>query len=164
MRLLLNHYKEVTKHKLWVFYYILKFSILLLKRAILHDLSKYSKKEAKLFAKFTPKLKNTIYGSKEYKNYLKQLKPALNNYYSVNKHHPEYYGQPDVSISVIGSMTLVDIVEMLCDWTAATKRHKDSNVLKSIEINKNRFNYTNEMENILKYTIKELTGGKNAIS
>ena len=32
-------------------------------------------------------------------------------------------------------MNLVDIVEMFCDWLAATKRHDDGDIYKSIEHN-----------------------------
>ena len=36
-------------------------------------------------------------------------------------------------------MNLVDIVEMLVDWKAASLRHNDGNILKSLESNRTRF-------------------------
>ena len=53
-------------------------------------------------------------------------------------------------------MTLVDIVEMLCDWKAASLRHNDGNLLKSIEINANRFGYDDQLKQILINTAKIL--------
>mgnify|MGYP000551147513 CR=1 FL=1 len=43
-------------------------------RGVLHDNSKLSKEEKTIFDKYTPMLKNTTYGSNEYKKYLKEMK------------------------------------------------------------------------------------------
>lgn len=56
----------------------------------------------------------------------------------------------------IRGMSLLDILEMLCDWKAATLRHADGDLLKSIEINQRRFGYTDELKSILVVTAKEL--------
>lgn len=53
-------------------------------------------------------------------------------------------------------MNLVDLIEMLCDWVAATKRHEDGDILKSLEINQKRFGYSDEFKNILKNTLSVL--------
>jgi len=46
-------------------------------------------------------------------------------------------------------MDLLDLVEMLCDWKAATERHKDGDLLRSIEQNQKRFLYSDELKQIL---------------
>jgi hypothetical protein len=46
-------------------------------------------------------------------------------------------------------MSLICLMEMLCDWIAATKRTKNSNILKSIEENQKRFGYSDELKDIL---------------
>jgi Family of unknown function (DUF5662) len=51
-------------------------------------------------------------------------------------------------------MDLLDVIEMFCDWKAATMRHDDGDISKSIEINKNRFNYSDDIEQIFKNTVK----------
>lgn len=51
-------------------------------------------------------------------------------------------------------MNLVDIIEMLCDWKAATLRHADGDIYKSIEINQKRFGYSDELKSIFINTIK----------
>ena len=103
-------------------------------RANNHDLSKLESPELDIFVEYTPKLKNTTYGSEEYKEHLKGMKVGLDHHYKHNSHHPEHYGNG------VNGMDLLDIVEMLCDWKAATERHDDGDILKSLEINKERIN------------------------
>ena len=57
-----------------------------------------------------------------------------------------------INKSEIMDMTLVDLLEMLCDWKASSMRHQDGNILKSIEINQTRFGYTDELKKILENT------------
>ena len=51
-------------------------------------------------------------------------------------------------------MNLIDVIEMLCDWKAATMRHADGDIKKSIEINQKRFGYSDELKAILLNTIE----------
>jgi hypothetical protein len=146
--LLLNHYKEVIKHKFLVFKYIFDINIALFKRAICHDLSKFSNREAIIFASMTPRLKGSTYGSDEYKSFLEKLGPALEHHYSNNTHHPEHYNGD------IKSMSLIDLIEMLCDWRASSKRHKDGDIHKSIDIGQKRFNYSDELKMVFKNSLK----------
>lgn len=113
-----------------------------------HDASKLVEPEKDIFDEFTPKLANTTYGSDEYKEHLKGMGKALEHHYSVNRHHPEHFENG------IKDMDLVDMVEMLCDWKAASIRHNDGDVLKSIEINQQRFGYSDELKSILINTLK----------
>ena len=61
----MNTFLETTKHKLWVTWYIIQVCITLLKRAVIHDLSKYSRYEAPYFkqADLLKKLADVDYGS-----------------------------------------------------------------------------------------------------
>ena len=133
----------------------------LLVRAEEHDQSKLQSPEVEIFEEYTPKLRGCTYGSPEYAGYLKEMQVALNHHYYHNKHHPEYYmvgpefNGPCVS-SVLERMTLVDIMEMLCDWKAATLRHADGDIIKSIEINQERFGYSDELAMILRNTARWL--------
>jgi hypothetical protein len=144
---MINHIIETTKHKLWVFYYLFIFCLKLFKRAIIHDFSKYGKHEAKYFIKVLPKLKNLTYGSQKYKDCLNEIKPAIDHHQKTNKHHPEYYNNS------INGMSLLDIVEMFYDWKAATKRHANGNINKSIKINAKRFNYDKSLIDIFNNSI-----------
>lgn len=116
------------------------------KRGLLHDKSKMERPEVSTFAKYTPKLKNTTYGSDEYKQFLKEMRPALEHHYANNRHHPE--GHP----LGIDGMNLVDLVEMFCDWMAAVQRHADGDIMKSIEHNTQRFNLSPQLRSILENT------------
>lgn len=113
-----------------------------------HDVSKLIEPEKDIFDEFTPKLANTTYGSDEYKEHLKAMGKALEHHYRENRHHPEHFENG------IKDMDLVDIIEMLCDWKAASMRHEDGDILKSIEINQKRFGYSDEIKNILLNTLK----------
>lgn len=55
----------------------------------------------------------------------------------------------------IEGMTLIDLIEMLCDWKAASERHADGDVIKSIEINTGRFQIGDHLRMILLNTAKE---------
>jgi len=123
---------------------------LLTDRLINHDKSKLVNPELDVFVEFTPKLKESTYGSDEYKEFLKGMQLALKHHYENNRHHPEHFENG------IRGMNLVDIVEMFCDWKAATLRHNDGDISKSIEINKKRFNYSDDLEQIFKNTIELL--------
>lgn len=112
-------------------------------RGVKHDASKLESPEVEVFAEYTPKLNNTPFGSEEYYHNLVQMKPALDHHYAANRHHPEHF------VNGINDMTLIDILEMFCDWKASTLRHNDGNLLKSIETNAERFNMEGQLKQIL---------------
>lgn len=115
-------------------------------RSLIHDQSKLESPEKEIFDEYTPKLRDTPYGSDEYKAYLSEMRVALDHHYAANRHHPEHFENG------IRGMNLVDLVEMFCDWLAATKRHADGDILKSIELNQKRFGYSDDLKMILQNT------------
>lgn len=115
-----------------------------------HDASKLQEPEKSMYDEFTPKLKTSTYGSDEYKRFLKDMGVALKHHYENNSHHPEHY--PDG----INGMSLLDVIEMLCDWKAAGMRHADGDIRKSLEINVGRFDISEQLEKILRNTVEEL--------
>ena len=56
----------------------------------------------------------------------------------------------------IEHMSLLDILEMVCDWMAAVERHDDGDIFKSIEINAGRFGIDKQLAVIIARTVKEL--------
>jgi len=122
----------------------------LLDRADAHDQSKLQSPEAEMFAEFTAKLATCTYGSPQYEEYRKAMGPALAHHYAHNRHHPEHYKNG------VNDMTLLDLVEMLCDWKASSTRHNDGNIRKSIEHNANRFGLSPQLTRILENTAAEL--------
>lgn len=95
---------ETYIHKQEVAYRMNEFAERIIFRGLEHDDSKLMSPEVEIFTKFTSKLKNTEYGSREYKEYLKEMGPALKHHYEHNKHHPEHFKQG------IQEMTLIDLV------------------------------------------------------
>lgn len=149
-------------------------------RALVHDVSKLNAPEKELFDEFTPKLAALTYGSDEYKECLKQMGPALQHHYQNNSHHPEYYGYKECDICFerhpkehegrcktcnhgtftlipnVSGMTLLDVIEMLADWKAASLRHADGDFHKSLYINKERFGISDQLFQIILHTVGEL--------
>lgn len=139
---------ETRKHIAIVGAYISFVVGILQQRAANHDKTKLEDPELPLFTEYTEKLAGCTYGSDEYKEFLEGLKPALIHHYSMNRHHPEHF------LNGIDDMNLIDVMEMICDWKAATLRHNDGNILKSIDINTKRFNIDPQLAKILKNTVE----------
>ena len=138
---------ETWKHIDLVMQLLASAQIELMRRQFTHDRSKLSPPEVSTFTEFTPKLRSSTYGSDEYKQMLADMKPALDHHYAQNRHHPEYFEHG------IAAMNLFDILEMVIDWYAATKRHDDGDIYKSIEINQKRFNLSDQLVFLMRNTI-----------
>lgn len=141
---------ETQKHIEKVRHYIRILTDKLTSRGVNHDKVKLESPEVEIFAEFTPQLAKTTYGSDEYQAALAGMKPALDHHYANSRHHPEHF------VNGITDMNLVDIVEMLCDWKAASERQMNGNLLHSIEMNAKRFEYGEQLKQILMNTAKLL--------
>lgn len=119
----------------------------LLDRGEAHDQSKMTSPEVEMFTEYTPKLAASTYGSPEYEGVRKAMGPALAHHYAKNRHHPEHWK------AGVNDMNLLDLIEMFCDWKAATMRHHDGNLRKSIEHNANRFELSPQLVRILENTV-----------
>ena len=146
--------EDTLKHILQVKENITLIILQLSTRAVEHDASKLKTPEKEVFDKVTPLLKDLTYGSDEYKEALKEMGVALDHHYKNNRHHQEHFENG------INGMNLVDIVEMFCDWYAATKRHDDGNIYNSLEINKTRFNLSDDLLAIFKNTAESVFNEK----
>lgn len=122
----------------------------LLERALDHDQTKVRDPELAIFNEFTPKLKETEYGSDEYKADLKAMGPALQHHYAHNPHHPEHY------VDGVSGMDLLDVIEMVCDWEAAARRMKDGNIRQSLDHNFKRFEIDPQLASIIRNTIERM--------
>ena len=79
-------------------------------------------------------------------SYLAAMGEGLRHHYAANAHHPEHWENG------VNDMTLVDLVEMLADWKAATERHDDGDLGRSLEINRERFGLSDQLVGILRNT------------
>lgn len=142
--------EETKKHMREVGRFLNRFICELHDRLVEHDGSKLDAYEIEGFAKVTNKLATMTYGSKEYKESLKELGPALEHHYRLNAHHPEHWEHG------IEDMSLIDIVEMFCDWWAASLRHNDGDIKRSIRVNRERFDMSPQLASIFFNTVDAL--------
>jgi len=140
---------ETRKHQQEVARMLMEFAGELLACATCHDATKLQDPERETFARVTPRLAGLTYGSEAYRTQIREMGPALAHHYKFNPHHPECHKDG------IRGMCLVDVVEMFCDWWAATKRHNDGDIRKSIEINADRFGFGDVLKAILLKTVDE---------
>lgn len=142
--------EETLKHSYVVSDLVDAFVTVLSGNALVHDASKLKDPEKKAFDEATPKLKGLTYGSDEYRAELRKIEEAVKHHYSVNRHHPEHFEDG------VDAMTLMDVVEMLADWKAASLRHDTGDIMRSIEVNRVRFNLSDQLCYILINTVREL--------
>ena len=140
---LLEHRKEVLDN-------LLVFCKELKERGFRHDESKFKDPELDSYVNIIPLMKDKKYGTSDYKDIIKQIKPAVDHHFSVNSHHPQFYKEG------LGGMDLVDLVEMFCDWLAASKRNNDGNIQKSILFNKEKFDIPEVLCDIMNNTAKRI--------
>lgn len=121
------------------------------KQAAWHDQSKFFDPELTILDQYAPVLAELEYGTSEYFEVLRQMKPGLDHHYAKNPHHPEHWR------GGITDMPLVYLLEMLVDWWAAGKRHGcQVDLLESIRINQTRFGYGDELRRVLEATARWL--------
>lgn len=121
----------------------------LVDRARTHDNSKLENPELEIFAN-VPDLSKIEYGSQAYKESLECVRPAIEHHYACNRHHAEHWANG------FNDMSLIDLIELLADWKAATLRQKNGNLLKSIELNAERYKLSPQLRQILENTAREL--------
>lgn len=119
----------------------------ILERSKVHDESKLQSPEREVYAEHTGELGKVQYGSPEYQALLDKVKPAVEHHWANNRHHPEHWPNG------INDMDLVDLLEMIADWTASTKKNKSGNIHKSIKINTERFKLEPQLVQILTNTV-----------
>lgn len=122
----------------------------LLFRGERHDQSKLEEPEAKLFEEVSHELRTLTYDSEEYKESLKKLEPALKHHYAHNRHHIDHFDNG------IRDMTIIDLVEMLCDWKASSLRQDNGNILLDLKKNQERYGFSDELYQIFANTFNWL--------
>jgi len=120
------------------------------RRSVEHDLVKLSDEEKPYFDQYTPLLRESKYGSKEYFENLELLRPALDHHYEHCSHHPEHY------CDGIKGMNLFDLMEMFCDWQASLQRSPGGSIERSIELGQDRFGYSDELKQIFLNSIETM--------
>lgn len=131
-------------------YYTLRVCYCLIIRAVKHDLSKFSKEEFEYIYILSTRGKDIKFGSKEYYDLVDCVLPAKRAHFTRNRHHIEFHEN-------INKMSILDKVEMLADWFAATK-NKHGNIYKSLEINQTKYNIEDGVKQSILHSISEIDG------
>jgi len=139
----------ILRHNRLVASYLIKLANILEERAIMHDASKFASDEFAAFVHINQIAREHKYGSPEYKeSILKTGAVAL--HYSRNPHHPEHHGDG------INDMSIIDLVEMIADWKAASETYGQTSLEEALEIHTKRFELDAEHLYLIKLIIKEL--------
>jgi hypothetical protein len=125
----------------------------MMKRMASHDNSKLSPIEIEGFVEKSPELKKMEYGSPEYFKSLESFKEVLKHHYDNNRHHPEHFGDAGVS-----GMNVIDLLEMICDWSASSQRMATKDFFSGLPVQKDRFNLDPQLYSIIVNTMEFLTG------
>ena len=139
----MSAYQQTLEHIESVQSYLNAVLIDLETRSALHDMSKLREPELSGFERLKTRLENIEYGTEDYMNALKEAHSTISHHYEYNDHHPEYhqYG--------ISDMPLTALIEMLCDWKAASERTKNGSMGRSLKVNTKRFNIDHQLNDVL---------------
>lgn len=146
----MSYETEVHAHIRKVQALIADFTSRLTQRGIDHDASKLMEPEKTGLEEATQKVRDLSYYSSEYLGELAKVTPLLEHHYRLNSHHPEHHH------GGVGGMTLLDVIEMYCDWKASTDKHPNGTFERSLVINKQRFQVSEQLASIFDNTRKEL--------
>jgi len=117
----------------------------LLERGRVHDASKFSDVEKPILDEIYPMLRGLSYGTPEFAAVARRARVGLAHHYKHNTHHPEHYDDG------IAGMDLFDLVEMFCDWKAASERNPADGV--KVDHNARMYDIPPQLVSILKNTL-----------
>ena len=117
-----------------------------------HDASKLVEPELSGWDSLGDEHRRHAYGTEGYKAALRAIKPTIEMHYAANDHHPEHYG-----IHGVGGMSLLSMLEMLCDWRAAFDRGPQTmSFAEGLVHNQARWGYSDDIADLLHNTAAEL--------
>ena len=125
-----------------------KFADVLKQKGETHDQSKLEEPEVYGWAAMDLEPRYE-YGSYEYYDKLRRFSEVFNHHYRVNSHHPEHFINPEYE------MTLIDMIEMLCDWFAYKQDVSINEGIKLIKDQCDRFKFSDTIKSLLINTYKE---------
>jgi len=138
----------ILRHNRLVASYLINLACAMEKRAIVHDASKLSVDEFTGFVQINRIAREHEYGSQEYKDSIKKT-DAVALHYSRNPHHPEHYK------SGVDDMSLVDLIEMVADWKAASETYGQTSLEEALEIQAKRFGLSAKHLYLIGLIVKE---------
>jgi hypothetical protein len=123
------------------------------RRALEHDQSKiFHSDECATYAEYIPKLQRIEYDSDEYRQCIREMESAVRHHQTNNRHHPEAHD------GGVNGMNLIDVLEMLCDWKAATLYSENADLGRTLDIQRRRFGLSEQLVAIMTNTIPLFEG------
>jgi hypothetical protein len=116
-----------------------------------HDDSKFGKDEFPIYASMMDEFAANPFGTAGYFKAKEAISEATDRHFAANRHHPEHFQDG------IEGMTLIDILEMLADWKAATMNHpeKPGCMVRSLDYAVKKYKITPQLATILLNTIDQ---------
>jgi Family of unknown function (DUF5662) len=161
---------DTERHIERVNFYLNQIIADLQERGVVHDASKLVEPEVSGFDKIAVERTNVKHGTPEYSAMMESIQPIINHHYLVNDHHPEHFAttlNEDSTLKELldetktglplAAMDLRQVMEMLCDWKAASERGQQSPFLEGMEeVSKERFGIEPQLFSILKNTVRAM--------
>lgn len=121
-------------------------------RAKMHDQSKLEEPEKPAYDLLKQLIEGKAYGTLEYTAVMNdpRIKDAIQHHVTTNSHHP------DAHEGGVNGMTLLDVIEMACDWKAASERGGGVSFIAGVRKNRERGVISDQLAAILENTAKEL--------
>lgn len=141
--------RTMVAHRAFVSSYLNRFADAMNARAVEHDLSKLLAEEFDGFVAINRVAREHPYGSEEYKAALKN-NDVINLHFSRNRHHPEFYENG------VAGMGLLDMIEMVCDWKAASEVYGVTSFQDALRIQVGRFSLTEEQVWLINMIVEEI--------
>lgn len=144
---------DVQAHQATVRNFLAVMEVELAMRAARHDESKLLPPEKETFDRWKPVIEREVLGTADYDAARRAMGEGLQAHYRSNRHHPEHFPNG------INGMTLIDVIEMFCDWMAvATSKGTPLNWAYLSE----RFSIGSQLLHILQNTAAEWAADKSA--
>lgn len=117
-------------------------------RAAHHDESKLVEPEKSGYDALGELIQGKTYGTPGYSAVMQdpRVKPAIDHHVTTNRHHPQYHADG------VNDMTLLDLLEMLADWKAASERSTGVALSESLALTCQRWDISPQLEAILRNT------------
>ena len=130
----------------------------LYERAYNHDASKLQSPEKEMYDKYIPLLRTAKYGTPEYMKIRNDMqKDGLDHHFQVNRHHPEHFKNK------VNDMNLIDFIEMVADWFAASLR-SDTSFMDGLAGNVKKYELPEMIVNIIKNTYNDCFKGFESLA
>lgn len=143
-----KEFSSIYHHKFIVLQFLNAIVQELIQRGQNHDQSKFEEDEFPYLVAVLEDMTKYPFGTPEHDAMRLKHQRVFAVHHSKNRHHPEHFANG------IEDMDLMDIIEMLVDWKAASLREKDGSIEKSIKLGAEKYNIHPQLVKILVNTAK----------